>query len=345
MSDNKVVLITEQSSSYEKINKNNDLYLKAVLAVLGKLNNNNRIYEEKEYVPQVEFLKNKIRNRGAIAGELNHPADRFDVDMNNVSHGLTEISYNPSNKTVSGVIKIFNTPKGQIARALLEGGLKLHISSRAAGTVSKIDNTVKLHRIFTYDIVNDPGFDEACLEAITESLGNDAALKYKEILKNSNKNINILNESLNLVKNDNIYIYDWSDRMTESELITLIDSEKEHFDTIEKNKLKMNQDNEQKVNEKSDVDFISKEEVANMYNHIKENVTSLEETINLINEKITNITPTDNDESSKPLLEDIQQLKDWTSGIAKHTEALIEHNNTMYEAFNEQEKEIKRLFY
>ena len=67
-----------------------------------------------------------------------------------------------------GKIELLNTPNGKIAQALVDQGVPLHISSRAAGSVNP-DNTVNIQQIYTYDIVAKPGFAEAVLHRVNES--------------------------------------------------------------------------------------------------------------------------------------------------------------------------------
>ena len=69
-------------------------------------------------------------------------------------------------------IKLLNTSKGKEAQALIKDGIPLHISSRAAGTVGE-DNKVKIKKFFTYDLVADPGFENAELGRVNESFGFD----------------------------------------------------------------------------------------------------------------------------------------------------------------------------
>jgi len=189
------LLILERSSqNLQKITRNGKTMLEGVFAEFGIENRNGRIYEEKEYLPHLEYLKKDIAT-GNLLGELDHP-ERFEVALTNVSHRITELWYDQQKRQVLGRIEIIEgTPKGQIAKSLLEAGVPLSISSRAAGTVNE-DKTVAIQQIYTYDLVAKPGFESAQLHTVNESANPYAA--------ELNKTIQSLNESITSRKNHSI---------------------------------------------------------------------------------------------------------------------------------------------
>jgi len=165
----KNLLILERSAqNLQKITRNGKTMLEGVFAEFGIENRNGRIYEEKEYLPHLEYLKKDIAN-GNLLGELDHP-ERFEVALGSVSHRISELWYDQQKRQVLGRIEILEgTPKGQIAKSLLEAGVPLSISSRAAGTVNE-DKTVAIQQIYTYDLVAKPGFESAQLHKVNESV-------------------------------------------------------------------------------------------------------------------------------------------------------------------------------
>lgn len=169
MSKNQVLMILERSGENLAINKaNNEYVLEGVFAKFGVENNNHRIYEEKEYLPHLEYLKKKIQEN-RLLGELDHP-EKFDISLSKVSHLIEDINYDPKRREIIGRIKLLDTPSGQIAKNLVDSGVPISISSRAAGTVGE-NKKVEIKRIFTYDLVADPGFNEARLNKVNESFG------------------------------------------------------------------------------------------------------------------------------------------------------------------------------
>lgn len=168
--DQKVLLILENSTSVleSKNDSNGDVVLEGIFAQFGVVNNNDRIYEENEYLPHLDYLNHKIKSK-RLMGELDHP-EKFDVSLQKVSHIIENLEYDKSSRCLKGKVRLLNTDSGIQAKRLVEAGIPLSISSRAAGVVGP-DKKVKLKKIFTYDLVADPGFENAQLSLVNESLG------------------------------------------------------------------------------------------------------------------------------------------------------------------------------
>ena len=167
---NKKLLILERSKSNLSMSKDADgsVVLEGVFTEIGVKNKNNRIYEEAEVLPHIKELQEKVKTN-KLLGELDHPKD-FDISLSNVSHVIEDLEYDKDKKQVLGRIRLLNTSKGKEAQALIEDGIPLHISSRAAGTVDEAGK-VKIKKFFTYDLVADPGFENAELARVNESFG------------------------------------------------------------------------------------------------------------------------------------------------------------------------------
>ena len=164
----KYVLILENAGINVKVADKANYVLEGPAAVFGVENSNHRIYEENEYLPHLEYLNEKI-GRNKLLGELDHP-EKFDVSLQRVSHLVEKLTYDKANRQVKIRVKLLDTPYGNIAKALVDNGVPLSISSRAAGVV-KENKRVQIKKIFTYDLVADPGFETAQLERINESVG------------------------------------------------------------------------------------------------------------------------------------------------------------------------------
>jgi len=169
MLENQYLLVVERSSSELSYNNESGEYiLEGVFGEIGVKNKNNRIYDESEYVPQIKSLQEKIKG-GKLLGELDHPSN-FDISLKNASHVIENLEYDQNSKQVKGRIRLLNTSAGREAKALVDAGVPIHISSRAAGVVES-NGHVKIKKLFTYDLVADPGFENAELKRVNESYG------------------------------------------------------------------------------------------------------------------------------------------------------------------------------
>ena len=119
-------------------------------------NNNKRIYPKALLTREVEKLTESMNNR-RLMGELDHP-QHDSVKLSNVSHLITKLDV--KGNEIIGEAEILNTPMGQVARALVEGGVQIGISSRGMGTLSEGDDGKRYvnedFRLITWDIVADP---------------------------------------------------------------------------------------------------------------------------------------------------------------------------------------------
>ena len=181
-SDYNLLIVEKSSTVLTKSGEDNDYVLEGVFGEIDVKNKNNRIYTESEYLPQIESLQEKISS-SKLLGELDHP-QQFDISLKNVSHIVEELRYDKENKKVMGKIRLLDTDAGKQAKALVDSGVPLHISSRAAGEVSE-GGKVKIKQLFTYDLVADPGFANAELKRVNESFGytNDDNLFIYEVFK------------------------------------------------------------------------------------------------------------------------------------------------------------------
>ena len=190
-------LIRENNGSEKK-----DYILGGTFTEFGVKNRNERIYTADKFLPALNELNERMSSLGVVYGEFDHP-DVFDTSLSRASHIITKANYVKESNLVSGEIRLLNTYWGKEAKALVDDGCPVFVSSRAAG-ITESDGTVSLKKLFTYDIVADPGFASA---------------------KMSVKNIN---ESLGYNEKSNFRIYEMSD---ESKINQLFDMNKNEFVT------------------------------------------------------------------------------------------------------------------
>lgn len=165
----KELLLIEKSKFQIKPSSGENKYiLEGVFTEFDSENRNGRVYTKKEFQPHFESLK-KVVEAGKCLGELDHPK-QFETSLKNVSHIVEKVWIDEENNRVMGRIKLLDTDAGKQAKALVDAGVPLHISSRAAGTVTE-NKTVKIHKLFTYDLVDTPGFENAVMNSVNESYG------------------------------------------------------------------------------------------------------------------------------------------------------------------------------
>ena len=315
------LLILERSTTELEFKQDNGSYvLEGIFGEIDKKNKNNRIYTESEYLPQIEALQAKIKS-SKLLGELDHPTN-FDVSLKNVSHVIEELTYDKETKQVKGRIKLLDTEAGRQAKALVDAGVPLQISSRAAGAVES-NGTVKIKQLFTYDLVADPGFENAELTRVNESYGflNEDNLFIYEINKS--------NETLTTENKNEI-------KMAESKFITVEDFNKysqylsEEIKTIKEGMNSLteagtNNDDSQLTSLKEYTDYLATklEESIEYSNYIAEKTDkSIQYTENLAETLDNSI------QYSEHIAEGVDQIKSYTNYLAEsYNEGATTHEN------------------
>jgi hypothetical protein len=169
-------LITEQIDSdiqvitEAKQNGSKDFFIEGIFMMADSKNRNGRVYESKILKPAVEkYIQEQVK-QGRAVGELNHP-DGPTINLDKVSHLITDLRFEGNN--VVGKAKILNTPMGQIVKGLLEGGVKLGVSSRGMGSLEERNGSNYVKDDFhlaTVDIVQDPSAPAAFVNGIMEGV-------------------------------------------------------------------------------------------------------------------------------------------------------------------------------
>jgi len=136
--------------------KEGSMFLTGVMQRAEAKNGNGRRYPRNILQREVENYKKLVRDRRAV-GELDHP-DSDVVNLKNSSHIVTDIWWDGDD--VKGKVQILTTPSGQILRNLIEGGVKLGISSRGLGSVAQAtggDTIVQDDfQLICFDFVSEP---------------------------------------------------------------------------------------------------------------------------------------------------------------------------------------------
>ena len=167
-------LITEEISKVNFITegkgKGKRLYIEGVFLQGGIKNRNGRMYPMETLAREVGRYNENFVEKGRALGELGHP-DGPTVNLDRVSHKI--VSLKESGNNFIGKAKILSTPMGKIASNLLGEGVKLGVSSRGVGSLSKTNEGYSVvGEDFTLataaDIVADPSAPDAFVDGIME---------------------------------------------------------------------------------------------------------------------------------------------------------------------------------
>ena len=170
---------------------------------------NGRHYSEKlwENVFNDPIMKERIDN-GVCYGELGHPLDREETDMEKIALCLAEVPKKGKDGKLRAVFDILNTPNGKILKSLCDYGSTIGISSRGSGDLETDWDGNESVNPDTYtcegfDAVLIPAVKEARLQYVNESLNKkryNKTLRDKlteSINKEDETNQKIMRESLN----------------------------------------------------------------------------------------------------------------------------------------------------
>ena len=168
-------LITEYTESdvemiVEEKNGKKSHLIEGVFAQADAKNRNGRIYPMAVMEKAVNKYVDEQVKEGRAVGELNHP-DGPTVNLDKVSHLIKDLQF--EGKNVMGKALILDTPNGQIVKGLLEGGVKLGVSTRGMGSLEQRNNAMVVKDDFilnTVDIVQDPSAPAAFVNGIMEGV-------------------------------------------------------------------------------------------------------------------------------------------------------------------------------
>lgn len=330
----------------ESINSNNFEYQKLTLeeqtsrGILGRLKGiiadfknptrNSRHYTEElwEQTFNDPIMIEKIENR-CLFGELGHPTDRQEVDMEKIAICLSEVPKKGNDGKLYGVFDILATPCGKILKTLCDYGCKIGVSSRGSGdtyTDSYGEEIVDkdTFECECWDAVLLPAVKEARMSLVTESLNTTKTLKKAlcEALDSAN------DEDKQIMKNklDELEI-DYS-----PEKVNNIDEVKEN-DKADNDGLELVQELQEALKKNRELE----KQVASLHEKLSVSYTKeadLRDTITKYKSSIVSLT--ESSKKSKVLESKISELTETVSS----REETIKKQQTTIERLNESRKSI-----
>ena len=202
-------LIREEIEQVEVIveerNGKKSLYIEGVFLQGDIKNRNGRMYPCSTLDKEVGRYNETFIQKGRALGELGHP-DGPTVNLDRVSHKITSLVREGNN--FIGRAKILNTPMGNIAKSLLDEGVKLGVSSRGVGSVRMNNEGVNVvgedfMLATAADIVADPSAPDAFVDGIMEGKEWvwDGGILREKYAEKTYKQINTLVNSRQLQEN------------------------------------------------------------------------------------------------------------------------------------------------
>ena len=133
-------------------------------------NRNGRIYPKPVMEGAVNKYVTEQVSKGRAVGELNHPEGPT-VNLDKVSHKIDNLEWKGND--VVGKATILETPMGQIVKGLLDGGVKLGVSTRGMGSLENRGAAMVVKPDFllnAVDIVQDPSAPSAFVNGVMEGV-------------------------------------------------------------------------------------------------------------------------------------------------------------------------------
>ena len=284
------------------------------------------------------IVKEKVENR-CLFGELGHPADRQEIDMEKIAICLAEMPKKGNDGKLYGVFDILDTPNGRILKTMCDYGCNIGVSSRGGGDTFEDyngDETVDsdTYELECWDAVLLPAVKCARPAYVTESFDT-----HKKTLKTA------LMEALEKSNEDEQRVM----KNTLDELQIDYSTEEEVSESV---------DNIDVTTE----DVAAKDDGAEILNELQESlqkqqeleakVKSLQEQLSVCYTKETRYSDRLSKANAKlaivnaeteKLLEQKQLLTDENAKLNEANEKLTEQIKTLTESFDKQSEEVKTL--
>jgi|TARA_R110000868_G_scaffold247986_2_gene504331 hypothetical protein len=166
----------------ESTGEGKDLYLKGICIQGGVRNQNDRVYPVAQIKIAVDAINEQIKKGYSVLGEVDHPDD-LKINLDRVCLMIDNMWMDGPNGF--GKLKILKTPMGNLVQTMLQGGVKLGVSSRGSGNVNEGTGEVSDFEIITVDVVAQPSAPNAFPKPIYEGLLN---------MKNGHRVLEVLKE-------------------------------------------------------------------------------------------------------------------------------------------------------
>ena len=311
--------LNEQASAGQK----GQYILEGTFTEFNIKNRNDRIYTADKFLPHLDELIKRKNQLGVVYGEFDHP-DVFDTSLSRVSHTIESAFFVKETNVVKGEIRLLNTHWGKEAKALVDDGCPIFVSSRAAG-ITESDGTVTVKKLFTYDAVADPGFSSARMQ------------------------VKSLNESLGFNESANFRIFDMSDESKINELFKMNEEfvtkkqmlEYSNYLTEEIEKFKGNIN--EAIKTKGDFDPSKLNDMLSYYEKLQEQQSKIGKYLDYLAERLQIVvnenvelkkTTTDLIKHNDYLAESLEKVSDYSEYLAESLDKSIDYGKYIAETLD-----------
>lgn len=164
------IKVTEDIVELAEGAKRKDMYIEGVTLQSEVKNKNGRVYPKSILGEAINKHVTEFMKYGRAVGELNHPDTKSsEINPDRISHRFTEVREDNNNFVTKALV--LNTTHGTQVRNLIEGGVKLGISSRGFGDVKESGGArvvQSLYLVSLGDIVTNPSAPNAFVNAVME---------------------------------------------------------------------------------------------------------------------------------------------------------------------------------
>ena len=144
--------------------------IEGIFASAEQKNRNGRIYPKGVMESAVNKYIDEQVSKGRAVGELNHPEGPT-INLDKVSHKISNLEWKGND--VVGKATILATPMGKIVEGLLDGGVRVGVSTRGMGSLQRGGGAMMVGPDFmlnAVDIVQDPSAPNAFVNGVMEGV-------------------------------------------------------------------------------------------------------------------------------------------------------------------------------
>ena len=144
--------------------------IEGIFAQAEQKNRNGRKYLKAGLEAAVNKYVDEQVSKGRAVGELNHPEGPT-INLDKVSHKIESLDWKGND--VIGKATILETPMGQIVKGLLDGGVRVGVSTRGMGSLRRGGDAMIVGDDFmlnAVDIVQDPSAPNAFVNGVMEGV-------------------------------------------------------------------------------------------------------------------------------------------------------------------------------